>query len=254
MLATASVALNAEHVVKKIVIGDTEVTVVENYKGSASLLRPTQAIVYDFDVPSDVITLDRSAAQYLRDHGLIAHIKGDVGRNSTRDSVAAAVKAEFSKTLVKELNKAAIATSVSAPGKDAPVNALIVHGRFTMVKLGNKTQRMMIGFGLGASDVKAHVAISQATQHGRVVLATFNLHFSSNKMPGALVSTPSGMGVSVATSVATDHGETVEKDTTHMAKAVAKQIEDIMRTQKWSDPAPAVQEADQVSPEKKDHE
>lgn len=231
-------------------IGDTEVTVVETYKGPASLLRPAQTIVYDFDVPPDVITLDHSATQYIQEHGLVAHIKGNVGRDSTRDSVAASVKTEFSKTLVKQLNKASLATSVATPGKDTPVNALVVHGRFTMVKLGNKTRRMMIGFGLGASDVKAHVVVSQVTQHGPVVLAAFDLNFSSNKMPGALVSTPSGMGVSVATSVATDYGSTIERDTGHMAKAVAKQIEDIMKTQQWSNPTPPVQVTSQVGSEK----
>jgi hypothetical protein len=239
VLGVASVALHAENVVKKIVVGDREVTVVTSYNRTEPLPRPTQAIVYDFDLPTNVITLDHSATEYVDGHGLVAHVKGDVGRDSSIDSVATNVKREFSKTLVKRLNKSHIATTGPATeGQNSPTDTLIVHGEFTTLKRGNKTERMLIGFGLGASDVKAHVVVSLTTEHGPIVLAEFDLNFSSDRMPGALVGPPSGLALSVATSAVTDHGSTAEKDTALMAKAVAKQIEKIMKTQQWTDSTP----------------
>ncbi len=236
MLGVASAGLQAENIVKKIVVGDREVTVVNSYNGTEPLSRPTQVIVYDFDVPTNVVALDHSASDYVDSHGLVAHVKGNVGQNSSIDSVAANVNTEFSKTLVKRLNKSHIATTVASAGQNSPTDTLIVHGQFTTLKRGNKTKRMLIGFGLGASDVKAHVVVSLVTEHGPVTLTEFDLNFSSDRMPGALVGPPSGLAVSVATSVVTDHGSTAEKDTAVMAKAVAKQIEKIMKTQQWTDP------------------
>ena len=59
--------------------------------------------------------------------------------------------------LMSELKKMPIpaATATYKAGQDEPVGVLIVRGEFTKVNLGNKTKRMMIGLGRGASDVKA---------------------------------------------------------------------------------------------------
>jgi Domain of unknown function (DUF4410) len=108
--------------------------------------------------------------------------------------------------------------------------------RVTAVNEGNKTKRMMIRLGRGASDVQAHVVVSLVTQKGPVVLAEFNLNSQSGKKPGAAETMGvGGVATSAAFNGATDNKATVEGDTARMAKAVAKQIESAMASQGWVD-------------------
>jgi hypothetical protein len=97
---------------------------------------------------------------------------------------------------------------------------------------------MMVGFGLGASDVKAHVTVSLITKNGPVTMSEFMINSASGKKPGAAA----GMGVGsvgmvaaeVAVSSMADHKSEVASDTTRMAKATAKQIQGVMIAQKWT--------------------
>lgn len=180
--ADASVAQNTA---EKILIGDTNVTMIQSYSGKEKLPKPAQAIIYGFDVPPGVITIDHSVAAHILNNGPIAHIKGDAGQKSDPEVVAAKVQAAFSKRLVQELKKTSIPTG-SAPSSanlDSSVNTLTVHGDFTAVQQGNEAARIMIGFGRGASDVKAHVVVSLITQGNAIVLAEFNLDSESGKKP-----------------------------------------------------------------------
>lgn len=248
VLGAGSVALNAQNSVEKFMVGGTKVTMLDSYSGTDKLAKPTQVIVYEVDVPVDVVTMDHSMTGRVLEPGVIGHLKHDE-RDATPAEVAAHVQAEFTTVLMSELKKTPIpaATATYKAGQDVPVGALIVRGEFTKVNLGNKTKRMMIGLGRGASDVKAHVVVSLMTKNGPVVMGDFILDSESGKKPGAAA----GMGVGsagmaaadVAMSGAADHGATVESDTARMAKTVAKQIESLMTAQQWIAPksAPATQ-------------
>jgi Domain of unknown function (DUF4410) len=229
ILTDASLILRAQNAVEKVLVGETEVTTIQSYKSDASTPKPVQVVVFDFKVPKEVITLDHSPAAHVLSHDPIARMKHDQGRDESPASVAANVQAEFSKTLITELGKTSIPVA-SAVGSDAPVNALTIRGDFTDVNLGNKTKRMMIGFGRGASDVKAHVVVSLIADKGPIVLAEFELKSQSGKKPGAAAT-------SVAASGAMDGKATVEGDTARMAKAVARQIEATMTRLQWIPPA-----------------
>jgi uncharacterized protein DUF4410 len=241
VLAAASALLQAQNTVEKVLIGETKVTVLNSYNGPHDLPKPERVVVYEFDLPTDVVTLDRSAAERILSHDPIAHMKGDVGRNDSALAVTAHVQVAFSNALVEELSKTSAPTE-TAPvtgGGDPPVNALTVHGDFTSVNLGNKTGRMLIGFGRGASDVKAHAVVSLITKDGPLVLSVFDLNSKSSKKPGAAATMGVGSAAaSVGTSAAFDGKATVEADSARMAKAVAKQIQNIMIAQQWIASAP----------------
>ena len=248
VLGAGSVALNAQNSVEKFMVGSTKVTMLHSYTGTDKLAKPAQVVVYNMDVPADVVTMDHSVTGRVLEPGVIGHLKHDE-KDATPAEVAAHVQAEFTTVLMSELKKMPIpaATATYKAGQDEPVGALTVRGEFTKVNLGNKTKRMMIGLGRGASDVKAHVVVSLMTKNGPVVMGDFNLNSESGKKPGAAA----GMGVGsagmaaadVAMSGAADHGATVESDTARMAKTLSKQIEGMMTAQQWIAPksAPATQ-------------
>jgi Domain of unknown function (DUF4410) len=248
MFAAAATSA-AQNTAEKILVGDTKVTMIQSYSGLDKLPKPAEAIVYDFDVPADVITIDKSAGAHILNNDPIAHMKGDAGQESDPAAVAAKVQAAFSKRLVKELKKTTIPTSMaeSSASSDSHVNILTVHGGFTAVNQGDKTVRMMIGFGRGASDVKAHVVVSLVTQDKPIVLAEFNLDSESGKKPGAAATMGVGSAAgSVAASGATDNKASVSGDTSRMAKAVAQEIEDIMVAQQWIAPMAGTKQPQQA--------
>ena len=244
VLGVGSVALNAQSAVEKFMVGSTKVTMLDSYTGTEKLAKPAQVIVYEVVAPVEVVTMDQSMTGRVLEPGVIGRLKHDE-KDATPAEVAAHVQAEFTTVLMSELRKTPIpaTTATHKVGQDVPVGALIVRGEFTKVSLGNKTKRMMIGLGRGASDVKADVVVSLMTKNGPVVMVDFILNSESGKKPGAAA----GMGVGsagmaaadVAMSSAEDHGATVESDTARMAKTVAKQIETMMTAQQWIAPKSA---------------
>src|SRR5262249_53779930 len=90
----------------------------------------------------------------------------------------------FSDTLEKELGKTSIPFVSASP--EAAVNILIVRGEFTKIDEGNRSKRVMIGFGRGATDVQAHVTVLLDNgSSAPVVLSKFKLNSASGKKPGA---------------------------------------------------------------------
>ena len=111
---------------------------------------------------------------------------------------------------------------------------LIVEGEFVAIDEGDKTKRVMIGFGRGASDIKTHVIVSSFFNGTRTVVLEFNLNSASGKKPGALATMGTGsIAVGAAVGDVGDKKGTVQADASRMAKTVAKQIEGFMISQKW---------------------
>jgi hypothetical protein len=244
-LGTLAAPMHAENVAKKVLLGDTKVDVVAKYQGEP-LPKPDKALVDDFNVPADVISVDSSPAARV-------HRKRSAAQAaSSPEAVARQVQASFSKALLRELQRASVPAQAAAAGAadaPAPPHALLVQGEFTKIDQGNKTKRVFIGFGKGASDVQAHVKVSLATeqQPEPIVLLEFNVKSQSGKKPGAAVTVGAGaatMGTvsapsaaaGVATGGITDTAATVEADASRMAKGVAKQIADLMASQTWASP------------------
>jgi len=235
IVGMAAAVAHAQNAATKLLAGDTKVEVVASYQGDP-LPKPDKILICDFAVSPDVITTDQSAAAQIRRRRLQR-------RGSDADSspgvVARQVQAGFSRTLASELQKTAMPAEISS-AEDAvpPMHALIVRGEFVAINEGNKTKRVMIGFGRGASDVQAHIMVSLLTQGVPVILSEFNLKSVSGKKPGAVTTMGVGsVAVGAAAGGAGDKKATVEADASRMAKAVAKQIEEVMVSQKWI-PAP----------------
>lgn len=179
--------------------------------------------------------MDQSAAARLQRRRLQ---RREPDADSSPESLAKQVQAAFAKTLLNELQKTAMPAE-TAPARDAaiPAHALMVRGEFTTINQGNKTKRMMIGFGRGASDVKAHVTVSLTTDAQSVVLSEFNLKSQSGKKPGAAATM--GVGSVAVGAAAGDVGDrkasqrlrdAVPKGFLRLATAAAIRIRSARRT------------------------
>jgi Domain of unknown function (DUF4410) len=234
----------------KLLVGNTKVETISTWEGT-NLPRPERIVIRGFDVRPDTITMDNSAAAKLLGPGIVGRLKGETP-DTTPTQAADHVSTAFTKTLMKELTKTSIpaASETGAPSATLP-DTLLIEGSFTTIDEGNKSKRMIIGFGRGASDVRAHVTVSLYTGTKWVVLKDFNVDSASGKKPGAAAtmgfgSAAAGIG-SAAASGATggDNKETVEGDASRMAKAVARQIETVMTARQWV--APVQQDTPQTA-------
>jgi Domain of unknown function (DUF4410) len=239
IVAGMAPAVHAQNAAKKLLVGDAKVEVIAKYQGDP-LPKPEKVLVSDFEVPGDVVSLDASPAARVHRRRAAAEAA------SSPEAVARQVQAAFSNALVKELQQASVPTAAVA-GADTPPppRSLLVKGDFTAVNQGNKTKRVLIGFGKGASDVQAHVTVSLVTEQEPVVVLEFNAKSQSGKKPGAAATVGAGaatMGTVSAPSAAVgvgaggvfDQTATVEADASRMAKAVAKQIAQLMTSQPWA--------------------
>jgi hypothetical protein len=239
-----SASVEAQNAAKKLLVGDTKVDVIAKYQGEA-LAKPDKALVYDFTVPTSVISVDESPAARVHRHRKVE--KEDA---TAPEAVAQQVRESFSKALLHELQQASVPAE-TAPGADspAPPNTLLVKGEFTTINQGNKTKRILIGFGKGASDVQAHVTVSVASEPQPVTLLEFNVKSQSGKKPGSVATVGAGaatLGTASAGSAAAgvaaggvmDRAASVEADASRMAKGVAKQIAELMSSQPWASPQP----------------
>jgi hypothetical protein len=223
--------VHAQSGATKLLMGDAKVDVVASYQGDP-LPKPDKIVVCAFTVSPDVVTVDQSAASLLQQKRLL---RREADRGPSKEALARQVQAAFAKTLISELQKKAmLAESAPASGAEIPAHTLMVHGELTAINQGNQTERIMIGFGRGASDVQAHVTLSLITDAQPVVLSEFNLKSKSGKTPGAAATMGVGsLAVGAAAGGAGDRKASVEADASRMAKAVAKQIKDVMISQKW---------------------
>jgi Domain of unknown function (DUF4410) len=242
-VAAMAAALHAQNAAKKLLVGDTKVDVVAKYQGDP-LPKPEKALVYDFEVPPEVVSVDTSPAARVHRRRAAAEAA------SSPEALARQVQAAFSKALVRELQQASVpAEAVAGADTPAPPHSLLVKGDFTAIDQGNKTKRILIGFGKGASDVQAHVTVSLASEQEPVALLEFNVKSQSGKKPGAAATVGAGaatMGTVSAPSAAAgvgaggvlDSAATVEADVSRMAKGVAKQIAQLMTSQPWASAPP----------------
>ena len=213
-----------------IVTGETKVGIIRTYAGPETLAKPEKVLIHDFAPVGDIIMDESAAARLHRDLPL----KHGSDEDSTPEVLIKQVQAAFSKTLMEEFTKVNIQSERSPDGGGAPAAVLIVEGEFIAIDEGNKTKRIMIGFGRGASDVKTHVVVSSFVKGTRTVVLEFNLSSASGKKPGALATMGAGsLAIGAALGDAGDRKETVQADASRMAKAVAKQIETFMISQKW---------------------
>jgi len=231
VVAIAMRLATAQSSAGNIVTGKAKVDLISSYSGSEALPKPQSVIIQDFTLAGDVIT-DESAAARLHRH--LSLLRGP-DEDSTPEVLAQQVQTSFSKALIKEFAKVNVQSERAVDGMNATTGpVLIVEGEFAGIDEGDKTKRVMIGFGRGASDIKTHVTVSSFVNGTRTVVLEFNLNSASGKKPGAVATM--GTGAIAAGAAVGDVGDkkgTVQADASRMAKAIAKQIEAFMINQKW---------------------
>ena len=151
------------------------------YHYGQRLPKPEKLLIYDFAV---------SAEQVQLDDGISADLgRAVTGKDATPKRVlqlqeGRKVASALSESLVTELSKYGILVQRGSGPYPTKGNVYYVRGHFVSINEGNQTQRMVIGFGMGRSIVRAQGEVYRPTPQGPQRIAEFTSEVKSGRKPG----------------------------------------------------------------------
>lgn len=215
--------------------GCTRVESGYEYSGSR-LPRPDLIVVHDFAVAPDEVRLAQGLAARLEemvDAQPRSQQELEVGRQ-VADALAAHLVSE-----IRDLGLPAERASGASPSGDV----LAIDGQFVSVDQGNRTRRMVIGFGAGESDVIVNVQLYSETAQDQQLLDEFQVEGDSGYKPGMGPMAGAGAAAGrLVTVAATSAGlsatsealsDTVVADADRAAKGIAKQLAVFFAQEGW---------------------
>jgi hypothetical protein len=215
----------------------TQVTSESEYQGF--LPKPKQVLVYNFAVSPDEVTLDS---------GITGDIQGLVEKAPPRTDQERAIGRQVADALANHL-----VTEIQALGLPArraagaaPAdgnNTLQIKGQFISIDEGNQTERVVIGLGLGRTDVKTLTQVYDYRNGTNLLVNQFGIKAESGDKPGAaetlgagavaghlVVSAVVSSGVAVGSET---FSANVDADADRTAKKIAGQLKDLFLTEGW---------------------
>ncbi len=180
-----------------VCVGACARTVVrpETEMQSFGVPRPQEILVCDF-ASTEAEAAENQVAVKKTDHETSSTSEGEQDKELARR--AANTLAE---ELVRGLRDLGFAVERKPRGAPIGRHQLLIDGEFLDVDKGSRLERLVIGFGVGASKVDTDVHVYYGT-HRRKLL-DFKTHADSGKMPGAAATMGAGAAVGVGVTAAT---------------------------------------------------
>lgn len=199
---------------------------------------PDRVVVHDFAVAPEDVKLDDGVLATIRRERprLLGLLDNQPSSDEQQLGIARSIADVFAIDLVEALQGRSLRASRSGVAPVATPATLVVQGHFTALDEGSKAQRVVLGFGAGASQVEAQVHLIQ----NGVILAHFGVDTTSGHKPGSLVALARGPAA-LATAggvraVLEQTNPTLAKDVKAAAGKVADRIAATGRAQGWLKP------------------
>ena len=216
--------------------GCTSVGTVAEYGGTVP--RPDRILVYDLAVTPGEVEMDR---------GLSAQLQQAVsGEPRTLQEVEVGRKAAqaLSERLVKEIRDMGLPAQRGYGGPPSWGRTVMIKGAFLSVDEGNRTERVVIGLGIGRSDIRAAVEVLEAMRDERPkMLEELTVEAKSGFKPGMAETMGAGAAagnlaaaaaVSAAGTLASESlGAGVDDDARRAAGKIAEQLRPFFVRQGW---------------------
>jgi len=200
------------------------------------LPKPELIIVHDFEVSRDNVQLDSGIGSRLE--RIVKGTPEEQDRLKLEQSVARTGSA----TLVEEIRKLGLRAEPATMASPGPGPTLSIEGQILSINEGNKTRRLVIGFGAGASEVRTLTQVYEVTGGAHRLVDDFYTTAKSSRKPG--LGPMSGAGAAAGRAaqsaavaggigLASERSQTVEADTQHAAREIAKQLAKFFVEQGW---------------------
>jgi len=201
---------------------------------------PRVVIVQTFATSPDEVELDAGLSTEVEQA-----IKSDRGTSRTEQEAEAGrqVADAIAKHLVVEARDLGIPAEQGSTVPPGVQHALVLKGQLISIDEGNRTERVVIGFGAGRSDVRVHVQAYEVTPAGSQLVDTIEVDAKSGLTPGMaetmgvggltghlVVSAVASGGLHVASESV---GANVVADADRAAKGIAKQLAALYARQRW---------------------
>jgi hypothetical protein len=162
----------------------SDVDTMERKAADQELVKPNRVIVQDFTASPEQVRPGSEIAKYFEDREEpVTDGERELGRE---------LGSKAAEKIVAKLQEIGIAAErAAAAGAPASSDALI-EGYFVTIDQGDRLQRMLIGFGMGAAELRTVVEVYQMTQSGLKNLGFAEIEAEGGNMPGMLV--PLGAG------------------------------------------------------------
>lgn len=169
---------------------------VENVQAdrSVTLPRPGRVVLFDLDTGASDVRVGRSPVKTVRNAvGLYV---------DEPDVLAAAVADSLSIRLVDDLKTLGLPAERANKTTPPQLNDLVIQGQFLRIDEGSHVQRFVVGFGAGATDLRAQVEIFQVTANGWQPVKQFDTVATGSRFPGAAFFVAGGAAAGRATTSA----------------------------------------------------
>ena len=189
----------------------SEITRRQSYAAQERLPRPGQIIVYDIAAtPADISATAAITGYYSRRQSPQTAQEVQVGRQLGH---------QVAHTLVREILKMGMPAQRAGHGPLPQFGDVLITGQFISIDEGDRTKRVIIGFGKGSAEVKTHIEGYLVTERGHRLLGTRQVGAAGGKKPGLLVpvnvtaatSNPAGLIASIVLGI---RGEKITRSET----------------------------------------
>ena len=191
------------------------------------LPRPNTIWVYDFAAtPADV-----------KDESALAgkHSEHDTPQTAEQIATGRKLGAEIEAALVEQIHAMGLTAEHAVTGTTPQINDLVLRGYLVSFDKGSAEKRLLIGFGSGASDLKAAVEGWQVTSQGLRKLGSGKTDSEGGKTPGAdlgvvsLLATHNPVGLIVSSGMKIYGQESGKSTVKGRAKQTATEIADVLK-------------------------
>jgi len=213
----------------------TNVTSDSEYQGF--LPKPKQVLVYNFAVSPDEVTLDSGISADIED------LVNKTPRTDQERAIGRQVADALANHLVTEIQALGLPASRASGPPPAKGNTLEIKGQFISINEGDQTERVVIGLGLGRTDVKTLTQVYEHRNGANILVNKFGINAESGRKPGAAETMGAGaIGGHLAISAVVSSGvavgseafsANVDADADRTAKKIATQLKDLFLTEGW---------------------
>ena len=194
---------------------------------TGQLPQPDHIWVYDFaataaDVPAD----STLAGQYSA---------GATPQTAEQIAAGRQLGAQIAAQLVEQIRGMGLPAAQAVAGTTPRINDIVIRGYLLSVKEGSAADRVAIGFGSGASELRTAVEGYQMTAQGLRKLGSGTVDSGGSKAPGAdlgvvgLIATGKPAGLIISTGMKVYGEESGSSKVEGRAKQTAKEIADVLK-------------------------
>jgi len=143
--------------------------------------------------------------------------------------------AQIASQLVEQIRSMGLPAAQAVAGTTPQINDIVIRGYLISVNEGSATERLAIGFGSGASELRTAVEGYQMTAQGLRKLGSGTVDSGGSKGPGAavgvagLIATGNPAGLIISTGMKVYGEESGSSKVEGRAKQTAKEIADVLK-------------------------